>query len=76
MKIAPCKGCIGRNPGCHDRCEDYQEWRKERTELNELRHKQAEIRAVVMEGERRRCKSQTESSSLNNYRESKRRKRQ
>ena len=23
---APCKGCEKREPGCHDRCEVYQEW--------------------------------------------------
>ena len=24
--IAPCKGCLVRTPGCHDRCPSYQAW--------------------------------------------------
>jgi hypothetical protein len=33
--VAPCKDCQEREPGCHDRCEKYQEFRKTRREFNQ-----------------------------------------
>ena len=76
MGIAPCKGCECRFPGCHDCCGGYQEWKKEHDEIRERNHKQKEIRAILIDGAARRCKSRTESNPLNHCRESKRRKRQ
>lgn len=42
MKKAPCKDCPDRHQGCHSECEKYLEFRKERDELNELRHQENE----------------------------------
>lgn len=33
MKIAPCKDCKERYVGCHDHCNKYQSWHKEREEM-------------------------------------------
>ena len=27
-KDAPCKGCNMKQPGCHDECEDYKQWKE------------------------------------------------
>ena len=35
MKVSPCKGCADRNPGCHDHCEAYKEWKAERDKVRE-----------------------------------------
>ncbi len=35
MMIAPCKDCDRRNPGCHDKCEDYQEFHRKKMELRQ-----------------------------------------
>ena len=42
MKKAPCKDCPDRHQGCHSECEKYIAFRKERDELNELRHQENE----------------------------------
>ena len=39
MTNATCKDCPERYPGCHDRCERFQEWRK--THAAELRYTNA-----------------------------------
>lgn len=31
---SPCKDCSERHPGCHDRCEGYQEYKKEQFDYN------------------------------------------
>ena len=31
----PCKDCQDRNPGCHDRCEKFREWRAKIDSRNE-----------------------------------------
>lgn len=28
MTTAPCKDCPRRQPGCHDRCEDYKAYKQ------------------------------------------------
>ena len=33
----PCKGCIERNPGCHDKCDKYKEWKKILDSANKAR---------------------------------------
>lgn len=33
--IAPCKGCLVRTPGCHDRCSAYMEFKAVLAEKNE-----------------------------------------
>jgi hypothetical protein len=35
---APCKDCSDRHQGCHCECEKYKVFRKERDELNALKH--------------------------------------
>ena len=32
--VAPCKDCPEREIGCHERCEKYQTFRKDRREFN------------------------------------------
>ena len=27
IRRSPCKGCEGRTPGCHSKCERFVEWR-------------------------------------------------
>lgn len=36
MALAPCKGCTKRELGCHDRCEEYQTFKKEYAEVKEM----------------------------------------
>lgn len=38
MSKAPCKGCEKRHPGCHDKCDDYQEFAEERKQIRERRN--------------------------------------
>lgn len=38
----PCKGCEDRDPGCHDKCERFQQWREKRNEIAEARRKYME----------------------------------
>jgi len=45
-KIAPCKNCPDREPGCHSECERYAEWRKEH---DKGKAKEKKNRAVVYE---------------------------
>lgn len=42
MMKAPCKDCLDRHQGCHSECEKYIAFRKERDELNELKHQENE----------------------------------
>lgn len=32
--IAPCKGCPERQPGCHDTCEQFADYRAYLAEIN------------------------------------------
>ena len=34
-----CKGCTRREVGCHSKCEDYKEYRKQIDEINEKAQK-------------------------------------
>lgn len=36
---APCKGCEKRYPGCHDKCEGYQAYAKDREQIRANRTK-------------------------------------
>lgn len=44
----PCKGCEERFPACHDSCEKYQAWKKDREEAKEKRRKYNAIEGVVI----------------------------
>ena len=40
--MSPCKGCTGRHLGCHSGCERYEEYCKNREEINALKMLQKE----------------------------------
>ena len=40
---APCLNCKDRHPGCHDRCETYQKYRKQKDEANERKRMEGAI---------------------------------
>ena len=44
MRKPPCKDCPRRtaHPNCHDRCEDYRQWKAEQAEATERRRKDLE----------------------------------
>lgn len=37
MTAAPCKDCAERHLGCHSKCEKYEEYSSERSELRRQR---------------------------------------
>jgi hypothetical protein len=49
MNKAPCKDCPNRHQGCHSECDKYIAFRKERDELNELKHKEKEKHRLLVE---------------------------
>lgn len=36
----PCRDCTKREIGCHAKCSDYGEWKKENEALRRKRHKE------------------------------------
>ena len=40
MLVAPCKDCKDRHRLCHSDCEKYIEFRKAKTDLNNLKYKE------------------------------------
>lgn len=42
----PCKGCAERNPGCHDKCSRYSEWKCRLEMVNEERRKYNQRAAI------------------------------
>lgn len=44
----PCKGCERREIGCHAKCVDYAEFKKERAKMNERRKQAAEEQDTVI----------------------------
>ena len=36
-EIPPCKDCKDRNPGCHDKCDRYKEWKMRLEKINKKR---------------------------------------
>ena len=42
----PCKSCIERNPGCHDKCAKYCEWKCRLEMVNEERRKYNQRAAI------------------------------
>jgi hypothetical protein len=49
-EIAPCKDCINRNPGCHDKCEKYLTWKMKLNELNKARREYADKPHLKVDG--------------------------
>lgn len=37
--MSPCKGCKDRIPGCHGKCDGFNEWRRKVDAANEARRK-------------------------------------
>lgn len=72
MSLA-CKDCEKRYPGCHDKCQVYQEWKTDRERFLEERHREKVINDALLVNTAQRCKSRSEDNRLNKYREVKRR---
>lgn len=71
MSLA-CKDCEKRYPGCHDKCQTYQEWKTDRERFLDDIHKQKVINDVLTLNTEQRCRRRSEDNRLNKYRESKR----
>ena len=56
MKV-PCKGCIDRQPGCHDKCDKYKAFNDEREAIRNKRHVNVESRAYACDGSMRNWKN-------------------
>jgi hypothetical protein len=49
-EVSPCKDCQDRNPGCHDKCKMYAEWKERLNKLNRARKEYAEKPRVKVDG--------------------------
>lgn len=49
-EISPCKDCENRNPGCHDRCEKYADWKERLNKLNKARKEYADKPHIKVNG--------------------------
>ena len=47
--VAPCKDCQEREPGCHDRCEKYQEFQKKNAAERDRRYRENEVDRYIGE---------------------------
>lgn len=47
----PCKDCFDRTITCHGFCEDYKKWREWRSEINEKRKNDQEVRTMSRDHE-------------------------
>lgn len=58
MKNVPCRYCETRVLGCHDRCEKYMEYKRERELIYQARHDEidadAHVCAVIRNQKKRR----------------------
>lgn len=52
-RVAPCRNCIDRYLGCHDKCDKYQEFRAERNRMLEEKRKEREKNEAIDEIHRR-----------------------
>lgn len=53
---APCENCPVRHVGCHDRCDEYQYFRRVRERISKARFDEKEIDNAVIEIGHCRCK--------------------
>lgn len=44
---APCKDCPDRHMLCHDTCEKYQAFKKDREKISEIRRKDSDLRSYI-----------------------------
>ena len=42
----PCKDCTDRDPGCHDKCQGYADWKAKLGKVNEERRKYNQRAAI------------------------------
>lgn len=49
MKNVPCRYCETRVLGCHDRCEKYLEYKRERELINQARRDEIDVDAHVVD---------------------------
>lgn len=49
-EISPCKDCIDRNPGCHDKCKMHGEWKERLNKLNRARKEYADQPHIKVNG--------------------------
>lgn len=47
MLKAPCKDCPDRHMLCHDTCEKYQAFKKDREKISEIRRKDSDLRSYI-----------------------------
>lgn len=52
-RLAPCKDCPDRAPGCHSTCERYAEFKVAKEAENKARADYARAHSAMMEGRRR-----------------------
>ena len=49
MKNVPCRYCEQRVLGCHDRCEKYLEYKREREQISAARRDAIDVNGHVIE---------------------------
>lgn len=49
MKNVPCRYCETRVLGCHDRCEKYMEYKREREQIMEARRDATDMNGHVID---------------------------
>lgn len=49
-EMSPCKDCADRNPGCHDKCKMYGEWKERLNKLNQARKQYADKPHIKVNG--------------------------
>jgi hypothetical protein len=49
MKNVPCRYCETRVLGCHDRCEKYLEYKREREQISAARREAIDVNGHVIE---------------------------
>lgn len=49
MKNVPCRYCETRVLGCHDRCEKYMEYKREREQIIEARRDVIDVNGHVID---------------------------
>lgn len=56
MASTPCKDCLDRKLGCHDRCMKYKDWCAEREEYKKIIYDNGAYKTILYDGQRRRYK--------------------
>ena len=59
IPVAPCKGCNKRQPACHDNCDEYAEWRKNRFKILDSLSEHRRFDRLVWGSEEDRVKPST-----------------